>query len=95
MSDPLPELPAAAFDKEDRGDDPAFYAPPRLVTHIDEAAVAALSAIMATRSGFDEVETAVLTDGSAGDPLVVVAGRAPDDGQFARDGTPPSSATLS
>jgi SAM-dependent methyltransferase len=36
-------LPAAAFDKEDRGDDLAFYAPPRLVTHLDEAAVAALS----------------------------------------------------
>jgi SAM-dependent methyltransferase len=43
----LPELPAAAFEKGDRGDDLAFYAPPRLVTHIDEAAVAALSAFYA------------------------------------------------
>ena len=41
--DPLPELPAGAFAKVDGGDDLAFYAPPRLVTHIDEAAVAALT----------------------------------------------------
>ncbi len=47
MSDPLADLPPAAFDKEDRGDDLAFYAPPRLVTHIDEAASAALSAYYA------------------------------------------------
>ena len=42
--DTLPELPAGAFAKQDDGDDLAFYAPPRLVTHIDEAAVAALTA---------------------------------------------------
>lgn len=36
-------LPAGSFDKEDIGDDLAFYAPPRLVTHIDEVAVAALT----------------------------------------------------
>ena len=42
-ADPLPELPARAFAKEDAGDDLAFYAPPRLVTHIDEGAVAVLS----------------------------------------------------
>ncbi len=42
MSD-LPELPAAAFAKQDGGDDLDFYAPPRLVTHIDEGAVAALT----------------------------------------------------
>ncbi len=40
----LPELPAEAFAKQDTGDDLEFYAPPRLVTHIDEGAVAALSA---------------------------------------------------
>jgi len=40
----LPELPAEAFARQDDGDDLAFYAPPRLVTHIDEGAVAALSA---------------------------------------------------
>ena len=40
--DPLPELPAGAFDRQDEGDDLAFYAPPRLVTHIDEAAVVAV-----------------------------------------------------
>ena len=42
--DTLPELPAAAFARQDDGDDLAFYAPPRLVTHIDDAAMAALSA---------------------------------------------------
>ena len=39
----LPELPAQAFAKQDDGDDLAFYATPRLVTHIDEAAVEALT----------------------------------------------------
>ena len=43
----MTELPPAAFDKEDRGDDLAFYTAPRLVTHIDDAAVAALSALYA------------------------------------------------
>ena len=44
IEDPLPELPSGAFAKQDAGDDLAFYAPPRLVTHIDEGAVAALTA---------------------------------------------------
>ncbi len=39
---PFPELPPEAFAKQDKGDDLAFYAPPRLVTHIDENAVLAL-----------------------------------------------------
>jgi SAM-dependent methyltransferase len=44
MSDDLlPELPAGAFAKQDAGDDLAFYAPPRLVTHIDAGAVRALT----------------------------------------------------
>lgn len=38
-----PILPPGAFDKVDKGDDLAFYAPPRLVTHIDEGAVVALT----------------------------------------------------
>ena len=46
--DILPELPAGAFDKQDAGDDLAFYAPPRLVTHIDAGAVAALTAFYRT-----------------------------------------------
>lgn len=37
------EFPPGAFDRIDQGDDAAFYAPPRLVTHIDEQAIAALS----------------------------------------------------
>jgi hypothetical protein len=39
----LPELPAHAFARQDDGDDLAFYAPPRLVTHIDETATRALA----------------------------------------------------
>ena len=41
--DELPELPAEAFLKEDPGDDLDFYAFPRLVTHIDDRAIAALT----------------------------------------------------
>ncbi len=44
MSDLLPELPPTAFLKEDGGDDAVFYAPARLVTHIDEPATRALTA---------------------------------------------------
>jgi SAM-dependent methyltransferase len=39
----MPDFPAGAFARQDDGDDLAFYGPPRLVTHIDEGAVAALS----------------------------------------------------
>ena len=38
------DLPRRSFERIDEGDDSLFYAPPRLVTHIDEPAVAALSA---------------------------------------------------
>jgi hypothetical protein len=40
----FPQFPPGAFDKADAGDDLDFYAPARLVTHIDEPAVAALTA---------------------------------------------------
>lgn len=43
MNDWRDTLPPDAFDKQDVGDDLAFYAPPRLVSHIDDAAVAALT----------------------------------------------------
>jgi len=39
----FPELPPGAFAKLDNGDDLAFYAPQRLVTHIDEGATKALT----------------------------------------------------
>jgi SAM-dependent methyltransferase len=39
----LPGLPPAAFDKEDRSPDAAFYAFPRFVTHIDAGAIAAVT----------------------------------------------------
>jgi SAM-dependent methyltransferase len=37
------QLPSWAFDREDEGDDLAFYDTPRLVTHLDDAAIAALT----------------------------------------------------
>ncbi|KNY20735.1 methyltransferase domain-containing protein [Methylobacterium sp. ARG-1] len=43
MAQDLPELPAEAFAKPDRSPDPLFYAQPRLVTHIDAAAIAAVT----------------------------------------------------
>ena len=39
----FPELPPGAFAKQDTGDDLEFYAPPRLVPHIDDGATAALT----------------------------------------------------
>ncbi len=39
----LPELPPGAFDKLDACDDLMFYAPPKLVAHIDDTATAALT----------------------------------------------------
>lgn len=39
----LPGLPQAAFDKADPEPDAAFYAQPRFVTHIDDAAIAAVT----------------------------------------------------
>jgi hypothetical protein len=42
-ADRLPELPPDAFAKEDPEDDTTFYAVPRLVTHIDDPAIAALT----------------------------------------------------
>lgn len=44
LEEPLPELPRGAFEKQDTGDDSDFYAPARLVTHIDESATDALTA---------------------------------------------------
>ncbi|MGI4852661.1 MAG: class I SAM-dependent methyltransferase [Janthinobacterium lividum] len=43
-NDILSELPLEAFHKQDGSDDAEFYAPARLVTHIDEAATRALTA---------------------------------------------------
>lgn len=38
----FPPFPPAAFDRIDESDDALFYRPPRLVTHIDDQAIAAL-----------------------------------------------------
>ena len=45
MTSDLPELPAQAFDKADRESDLLFYARKRLVTHIDDGAIAAVTAL--------------------------------------------------
>ena len=45
MADGLPELPPRAFAKADPSPDSAFYAEPRFVTHIDDGAVAAVTAL--------------------------------------------------
>ena len=42
---PLPELPPAAFRKADPSPDPHFYAQPRFVAHIDDAAIAAVTGL--------------------------------------------------
>jgi SAM-dependent methyltransferase len=46
MSDETPEpFPDGFFDRADPGDDAAFYAVPRFVTHIDDGAIAAVGAL--------------------------------------------------
>ena len=45
MDQPFPELPAGAFEKADPSPDTRFYAQARLVTHIDDAAIAAVTAL--------------------------------------------------
>jgi hypothetical protein len=43
--DDFPELPTQAFAKRDPTPDPMFYARPRFVTHIDDRAIAAVTAL--------------------------------------------------
>ncbi len=45
--DPYAGFPPGFFDRADERDDGLFYAPPRLVTHIDDAAIAAVGALYA------------------------------------------------
>ena len=45
MAEPL--FPDWFFDRADPGPDTAFYGPPRLVTHIDDGAIAAVGALYA------------------------------------------------
>ena len=47
MSDPYRGFPAGFFDRADDRPDPEFYGPPRLVTHIDDAAIAAVGDLYA------------------------------------------------
>ncbi|MBA8792967.1 SAM-dependent methyltransferase [Friedmanniella endophytica] len=55
-SDPYP---AHFFDRDDPSSDDRFYAVPRMVTHIDEGAVAAVGALY-TELGVDSADAAVL-----------------------------------
>ena len=41
------DFPPGFFDRADAGPDPVFYAAPRLVTHIDDGAIAAVGALYA------------------------------------------------
>jgi SAM-dependent methyltransferase len=45
MADSLPELPPQAFAKADPSPDDRFYVAPRFVTHIDDGAIAAVTAL--------------------------------------------------
>ena len=40
-------FPPGAFDREDEAPDPQFYTAPRLVTHIDDGAIAFRALVMA------------------------------------------------
>ena len=48
MADELPGLPPGAFDKLDAEEDEYFYEPARLVCHIDDGAIAALTGFYRT-----------------------------------------------
>ena len=45
--DPYAGFPPGFFDRADDAPDPVFYGPPRLVTHIDDGAIAAVGALYA------------------------------------------------
>jgi SAM-dependent methyltransferase len=45
--DPYAGFPAGFFTRADERPDPEFYGPPRLVTHIDDAAIAAVGGLYA------------------------------------------------
>ena len=45
--DPYAGFPPGFFDRADDAPDPVFYDPPRLVTHIDDGAIAAVGALYA------------------------------------------------
>ena len=52
---PLPELPPGSFARHDESDDAGFYAPPRMVTHIDAGAIASLGEFYAKELPSDGV----------------------------------------
>ncbi len=62
MPDPESVFPAGFFDRDDPGSDDRFYAPSRLVTHIDDEAIAAVGDLYAELG----------VDGSAAEPRRVL-----------------------
>jgi SAM-dependent methyltransferase len=54
---PHVDFPPGFFDRVDAGPDAVFYRPPRLVTHIDDGAIAAVGAL------YDELAVGVAGDG--------------------------------
>ena len=52
LSDPYTQFPAGFFSRADEQDDATFYVPERLVTHIDERAIAAVGRLY-RRLGID------------------------------------------
>ncbi len=61
-ADPYDGFPPGFFARADERPDPEFYGPPRLVTHIDDAAIAAVGALYAELG----------IDGSAARPVRVL-----------------------
>jgi SAM-dependent methyltransferase len=61
-ADPYAGFPAGFFTRADERPDPEFYGPPRLVTHIDDAAIAAVGELYAELG----------IDGSAATPVRVL-----------------------
>ena len=51
-------LPRGAFTKLDDEEDEIFYEPPRLVYHIDDSAVAALTALLQAKLGREQLSRA-------------------------------------
>jgi SAM-dependent methyltransferase len=47
VDDPYEAFPPGFFDRQDPGDDASFYRPNRLVTHIDDTAIAAVGGLYA------------------------------------------------
>lgn len=75
MTTPDPELPAELFDRMDPSPDAVFYGVPRLVTHIDDATIAALG---------DYYAEVLPEDGAVLDLMSSWVSHLPEDRRYAR-----------